>query len=169
MPRMVPRRRSGWVRGAWVGVALWAGLAAARPAAAQAGYTPCLGCAEHTELQVRWHRPFWMELAGEGVAMADHFRLERQAAHLGLCESDPLIRSPLAINGCHQFSLKRAWLIEAPLEVAAFTSPAWGLERRGHPRWAMVLELVPIVYHTLSARATTEAIHTWQRQLFLFH
>ncbi|MGH9394507.1 MAG: hypothetical protein ACRD1E_10090, partial [Terriglobales bacterium] len=93
------------------------------------GYTPCLGCAEHQEMQVRWHRPFLTALAGESVVMFNHFRLERSARQLGLCETDVLIRNPVAINGCHAYSAKRAWLIEAPLELVAFTSPAWGLER----------------------------------------
>lgn len=144
---------------------------AAVPAAAQTsgGYSPCLGCAEHKEIETRWHRPFVIELAGEGALLFDHFRLERDARNMGLCESDILTRSALADNGCHRFSETRAWLIEAPLEVVAFTSPAWALERRGHPRWATVLELVPITYHALSVRKTTEAIHQWQRQQALYH
>lgn len=158
-------RRAGV--GVW-GLGLVAVLVLAPRAQAQAGYAPCLGCAEHAEIRVRWHRPFWAELAGEGFAMFDHFRLEQDAANLGLCESDPLIRSPLAINGCHRFSATRAWLIEAPLELVAFTSPAWGLARHGHPRWAMVLELAPIAYHAFSAIATVDAIHQWQRQLYLY-
>ncbi|HXR97044.1 MAG TPA: hypothetical protein VN709_04290 [Terriglobales bacterium] len=143
----------------------------ARPASAQTapGYVPCLGCIEHHEMQVRWHRPFVLELAGEGAMMFDHYRLEAQARDLGLCESDVLTRNPVATGGCHAFSATRAWLIETPIEVALFTSPAWGLQRRGHPRWAMALELVPFAYHALSVRATTEAIHQYQRQSFLFH
>ncbi len=160
--------------GRWAGVLglLALGLLARgllAPAAAQSlqGYIPCLGCAEHKEIETRWHRPFVMELAGEGAVLFDHFRLEADARQMGLCESDPLIRSSLAINGCHRYSAVRAWLLEAPLEVLAFTSPAWGLERRGHPRWAMALELVPIAYHAFSIRATLEAIHRWQRLEYL--
>lgn len=133
------------------------------------GYAPCLGCAEHNEIRTRWHRPFLLELAGEGALMFNHFRLERDARDLGLCETDILIRTPTALNGCHAYSATRAWLIEAPLEIAAFTSPAWGLARRGHPRWAMALELVPITYHAVSAKETVRAIHLWQRELALYH
>jgi hypothetical protein len=162
---------SRWSWRGWTRAATWL-LAAAMlaPAAAQSlrGYTPCLGCAEHKEIETRWHRPFLAELAGEGALMFDHFRLEAEARNLGLCESDPLIRSATAVNGCHLYSATRAWLIEAPIEILAFTSPAWGLERRGHPRWAMALELVPIVYHALSIRATIESIHQWQRLEYLY-
>lgn len=133
------------------------------------GYEPCLGCAEHNEIRARWHRPLLTELAGETVVMANHFRLENDARKLGMCESDVLIRTPLAVNGCHAYSARRAWLIEAPLELVVVTSPAWGLARRGHPRWAMAVELLPMSYHALSSRATIEAIHEYQRQLFLFH
>jgi len=146
--------------------------AAPPPARAQGGpggYLPCLGCAEHQEIRTRWHRPFLAELAGEGLLLFNHFRLEADARQLGLCESDWLIRSPLAVNGCHAYSARRAWLIEAPLELVLFTSPAWGLQRRGHPRWALALELVPIAYHAFSASQTSAAIHQWQRQQFLFH
>lgn len=136
-------------------------------AQSQGVYQPCLGCAEHHEIQVRWHRPFLTELAGEGFAIFNHYRLESSARALGLCETDILIRNPVAVGGCHAYSAKRAWLIEAPLEVALFTSPAWGLERRGHPRWAMALEFVPVTYHLLSSRATVEAIHKYQRLAFL--
>lgn len=163
--------RSG-VTGAARGLRLAAVLLVAGAAlAAQASgtYIPCLGCAEHQEMQTRWHRPFLIELAGEGLLMANHFRLEGDARALGLCETDILIRSPQAVNGCHAYSAKRAWLIEAPIELALFTSPAWGLQRRGHPRWAMGWELVPIAYHAFSARATNTAIQQWQRELFLFH
>ncbi|HUX67812.1 MAG TPA: hypothetical protein VMV31_10020 [Terriglobales bacterium] len=139
------------------------------PARAQRGYIPCLGCAEHQEIQTRWHRPFLAELAGEGVLLFNHFRLEADARQYGLCESDILIRSALAVNGCHPYSARRAWLIEAPLELALFTSPAWGLQRRGHPRWALALELLPIAYHAFSASQTAAAIHQWQRQQYLFH
>lgn len=138
-------------------------------AVAQGAYTPCLGCAEHAEMRTRWHRPFLLELAGEGALMFNHFRLERDARQLGLCETDILIRTPTAVNGCHAYSATRAWLIEAPLEMAAFASPAWGLQRRGHPRWATVLELVPIAYHAVSAKQTVHAIHVWQRELALYH
>lgn len=150
----------------WVVLLVWA---AGAGAAAQGTYTPCLGCAEHQEIRTRWHRPFLLELAGEGALMFNHFRLERDARQLGLCETDILIRNPTAVNGCHAYSATRAWLIEAPLEIAAFTSPAWGLERRGHPRWAMALELVPITYHAVSAKQTVKSIHVWQRELALFH
>ena len=146
-------------------VVLWGGWSLR--AQAPGGYTPCLGCAEHQEIQTRWHRPFLTELAGEGLVMFNHYRLESSAREMGLCETDILIRDPIAVGGCHAYSAKRAWLIEAPLEVALFTSPAWGLERRGHPRWAMVLEFVPVSYHLLSSRATVEAIHQYQRLAFL--
>ncbi|MGH9415675.1 MAG: hypothetical protein ACRD01_03525 [Terriglobales bacterium] len=132
-------------------------------------YIACLGCAEHQEIRTRWHRPLLTELAGEGFVMFDHFRLERQARDLGLCETDPLIRGPEMFPGCHPFSVRRAWLIEAPLELVAFTSPAWGLARRGHPRWAMALELVPILYHTFTIRATSQAIQQWREEQFLYH
>jgi hypothetical protein len=152
------------------GLALLVALGA-RPTFAQNsnGYVPCLGCVEHHEMQVRWHRPFVLELAGEGAMMFDHYRMEARARDMGLCESDVLTRNPIAVGGCHAFSTKRAWLVETPIEVALFTSPAWGLERRGHPRWAMALELLPFAYHALSVRATTEAIHQFQRQSFLYH
>lgn len=144
----------------------------AAPAAARAqspqGYIPCLGCAEHHEIETRWHRPFLVELAGEGLIMFDHFRLEREARDMGLCETDILIRSSRSVNGCHPYSATRAWLIEAPIEILAFTSPAWGLERDGHPRWAMALEMVPIVYHGLALKSTIHAIHQWQRLKYLY-
>ncbi|MGH9482902.1 MAG: hypothetical protein ACRD1L_12515 [Terriglobales bacterium] len=132
------------------------------------GYIPCLGCAEHTEIQNRWHRPFLIELAGAGLVMANHFRLEGDARALGMCESDVLIRSSSSVAGCHPYSATRAWLIEAPLEIALFTSPAWGLARRGHPRWAMGLELVPMAYHAFSSAATVSAMHQFQREEALF-
>lgn len=147
------------------------GLAAAvtgQVAAQTAGYQACLGCAEHQEMRTRWHRPFVIELAGEGLLMFNHFRLERDAADLGLCETDILIRGGADAGGCHHFSATRAWLIEAPLEVGLFTSPAWGLARRGHPRWAMVWELVPIVYHAWSASETVHTIHQYQRLSYLY-
>lgn len=142
----------------------------ASPAVAQSSpsYTPCLGCAEHREIETRWHRPFLIELAGEGLVMANHFRLEGDARELGLCETDILIRSSSSVNGCHPYSATRVWLIEAPLEIALFTSPAWGLARRGHPRWAMLLVLVPMAYHAFSSAATVSAIHQFQREEFLF-
>lgn len=148
--------------------------AAPTPAAAQAalasnGYTPCLGCAEHSEMQTRWHRPFLVELAGEGALAFDHFRVEGVAQRLGMCEGDPLLRSPVVVNGCHAYSAPRAWLIAAPLELVAFASPAWGLERRGHPRWAMALLLVPIAYHAFSIRSTDAAIRAWQQEQLLYH
>jgi hypothetical protein len=139
----------------------------AAAAAAQGGYVPCLGCAEHQEIETRWHRPFWAQLSSESVLLFNHFRIERQARDLGMCETDVLIRSPQAINGCHPFSAKRAWLIEAPLEVLAFTSPAWGLERRGHPRWAMLLEAVPMTYHLVTIHETANSIHQWNRLTYL--
>ncbi|MGH9476657.1 MAG: hypothetical protein ACRD1C_10020 [Terriglobales bacterium] len=144
-------------------------LAAAAGAQSAAAYIPCLGCAEHHEIETRWHRPFLVELAGAGFIMFDHFRLERDARDLGLCETDVLLRSSRAVNGCHRYSALRAWLIEAPIEIAAFTSPAWGLERRGHPRWAMALESVPMIYHGLALRSTIQAIHQWQRLSYLLH
>ncbi|MGH9394939.1 MAG: hypothetical protein ACRD1E_12265, partial [Terriglobales bacterium] len=131
------------------------------------GYTPCLGCAEHEAMRTRWRRPFLLEMEAAGLTMFTHFQVENEARRMGLCESDVLIRSALAVAGCHSYSARRAWLIEAPLEVVAFTSPAWGLERRGHPRWALALELVPMAYHGLSSRATVEAIHQYQRLEFL--
>ncbi|MGH9414444.1 MAG: hypothetical protein ACRD0Y_12000 [Terriglobales bacterium] len=145
-------------------------LAPPPPAAAQSmqSYIPCLGCAEHHEIQTRWHRPFLIELTGEGLLLFDHFRLERNARDMGLCETDVLIRSSRSVDGCHPYSATRAWLIEAPLEILAFTSPAWGLERDGHPRWAMALELVPIVYHGLAIKSTIHAIHQWQRLKYLY-
>ena len=164
LPRGIRRR----LKLRWVALAPLAVLLCA-PLAAQSGYVACLGCAEHQEIRTRWQRPFILELAGEGLMMFDHFRLENDAAHMGLCETDPLIRSPLAPGGCHAFSAWRAWLIEAPIEVLAFTSPALGLERRGHPRWAMALELVPIAYHAFSARSTIEAIHQYQRLHYLYY
>lgn len=148
---------------------LLAGLPFRAGAQTPGGYVPCLGCAEHNEIRARWHRPLLTELAAETLVMANHFRLENDARKLGMCESDVLIRSPLAVNGCHAYSARRAWLIEAPLELVAVTSPAWGLARRGHPRWAMAVALLPMGYHALSSRATIEAIHQYQRQLFLFH
>lgn len=141
----------------------------AAPLEAQGGYTPCLGCAEHEAMRTRWRKPFLLELEAAGLTMFAHYRVEREARAMGMCESDVLIRSSLAVNGCHRFSATRAWLIETPLEVVAFTSPAWGLERRGHPRWAMLFEAVPIVYHAWSAHATIHAIHQWQRYQFLYY
>lgn len=138
------------------------------PLAAQSGYQACLGCAEHEAMRTRWHRPFLIELETAGLTMFTHFEVEGEAQRMGLCESDVLIRSSLAVGGCHAYSAKRAWLIEAPLEFVAFTSPAWGLERRGHPRWAMLLEAVPMVYHAWSAHQTVHAIHQWQRLQFLY-
>jgi len=170
-------RRSRRARAASCAAALAAALLGAvlAPAAAaqttttsSADYTPCLGCAEHEAMQTRWRRPFLIEMEVAGLVMFTHFRLEAEARSMGLCESDVLIRSPLAAAGCHPYSARRAWLLEAPLEVVAFTSPAWGLERRGHPRWALLFEAVPIVYHAWSAHATIHAIHQWQRQQYLY-
>jgi len=118
-------------------------------------------------MATRWRRPFLTLLAGEGLVMFNHFRLENSAARAGLCETDVLTRSPGAVNDCHRFSMTRAWLIEAPLELALFTSPAWGLERRGHPRWALAFELVPMAYHLESSAQTVRAIHQFQRMEFL--
>lgn len=161
------RAAAGWTLAL---VALVA-LTLAPRAAAQStdGYIACLGCAEHQEMRTRWHRPFLTELAGAGFVMWDHFRLEGQARDLGLCETDPLVRGPAVFPGCHPFSARRAWLIEAPLELVAFTSPAWGLGRRGHPRWAAALELVPILYHTVTIHATSGAIARWREEQFLYH
>ncbi len=132
-------------------------------------YIPCLGCAEHQEIRTRWHRPWLVMLATDGALAADHFRLEVKARNLGMCEPSPLLHSSQAINGCHPFSLTRALLVAAPLEIAAFTSPSWGLARRGHPRWAMALELAPIAWHALSIRATQRAIDNWQKEEILLH
>lgn len=172
-----PRRHTQGAMVAALAAALGAALllAALAPAAAaqtttafNEDYTPCLGCAEHEAMQTRWRRPFLIEMEVAGLTMFTHFRVEEEARRMGLCESDVLIRSSLAVAGCHTYSARRAWLIEAPLEVVAFTSPAWGLERRGHPRWALLFEAVPIVYHAWSAHATIHAIHQWQRQQFLY-
>lgn len=146
--------------------ALW--WAAASRLAAQT-YTPCLGCAEHNELRTRWVKPWLGELSVEAAVAADHYRLESDAEHLGLCENNPLIRVSLAINGCHAFSERRALLVASPLEVLTFVSPAWGLARWGHPRWAMAWQSVPIFGHALAIRRTTEAIHRWERQQALWN
>ena len=132
-------------------------------------YIPCLGCAEHQEIRTRWHRPWLALLATDGILAADHFRLEIQARNLGMCEPNPLLHSSQAVNGCHSFSLTRALLIATPIEILAFTSPSWGLAQRGHPRWAMALELAPITWHMLSIQATRHAINQWKQQQLLLH
>ncbi len=137
--------------------------------AAAQRYRPCLGCAEHVEYARRWHRPFLALLASQIVLAAEHFALEAHARQLGLCEADPLIRNPIATNHCHQFEWKRALLIEAPLEVVAFDSPAWGLARSGHARWGLSWQLVPMIAHAWAIRRTTQAIHYWEREQALLH
>lgn len=132
-------------------------------------YIPCLGCAEHQEIRTRWHRPWLTELVVDGILAADHFRLEAQARNLGMCEPTPLLHSSQAINGCHPFSMTRALLVATPLEVLMITSPSWGLARRGHPRWAMALELLPITWHALSIQGTKHAMHEWQKEQILLH
>ncbi len=132
-------------------------------------YQPCLGCAEHVEYTHRWHRPFLAMLAAEVVLAGENFALEAHARHLGLCEADPLIRNPIAVNHCHYFSWKRALLIEAPIEAAAFVSPAWGLARSGHARWGLSWQLVPMIAHAWAIRRTAEAIHRWNREQSLLH
>lgn len=135
-------------------------------AAAQA-YQPCLGCAEHQELRTRWHRNFALELSVESVLVAEHYAVEAEGRRFGLCESNVLLRSPQEINGCHPFSLTRAMLIAMPIEVLAFTSPAWGLARAGHPHLGLSLELVPMLLHGWAIRHTIEALHRQQREMAL--
>lgn len=143
-------------------------LGMAQPGNAQT-YIPCLGCAEHQEIRTRWHRPWFALLVTDGILAADHFRLEVKARDLGMCEPSPLLHSSQAINGCHSFSLTKALLVATPLEIAAITSPSWGLARRGHPRLGMAMELLPIAWHALSIRATQHAIDDWQKEQLLLH
>jgi len=143
-------------------------LGAAQRSGAQT-YIPCLGCAEHQEIRTRWHRPWFALLATDGILAADHFRLEVKARNLGMCEPSPLLHSSQAINGRHPFSMTRALLVAAPLEILAITSPSWGLARRGHPRLAMAMEVVPITWHALSIRDTQRAIKNWQKEQILLH
>ncbi|HZT72319.1 MAG TPA: hypothetical protein VE996_01555 [Terriglobales bacterium] len=146
--------------------ALALALALAAAAGAQT-YQPCLGCAEHRELTTRWHRPFAIELETESVLIAEHYAAEAKGRRFGLCESNILLRSSTAMNGCHPFSLKRAMLVATPLEILAFTSPAWGLGRAGHTHWALALQAVPMLLHAWAIRHTWEAIHRRQRQIAL--
>ncbi|MGH9536102.1 MAG: hypothetical protein ACRD2E_14730 [Terriglobales bacterium] len=138
-------------------------------ACAQAGYQPCLGCAEHEELRHSWHRPFIVELATESVLIASHFAVEVRARRDGLCESNILLRGPALPGGCHPFSLSRALLVATPLELLVFTSPAWALARAGHPKWALMLEAAPMTLHALAIGNTLAAIHSHQREQALFH
>lgn len=154
--------------GRGAGLALVCGLVLALTMAAAAqGYQPCLGCAEHVELRTRWHRTFAMELEAESVLIAEHLAVEAEGRRYGLCESNVLLRSATAINGCHPFSLKRALLVATPIEILAFTSPAWGLGRAGHPNLALSLQLVPMLLHGWAIRHTLEAVHRRQRQIAL--
>ena len=103
------------------------------------------------------------------MAAAGHYALEQHARRLGLCESNPLLRHPESINGCHAFSPARAAFLAVPLEFALIDSPAWGLEHRGHPQWAQGLLLLPTLWHGWAVRQTTESIHQYQRQQALLH
>lgn len=147
---------------AWLLPALALALSAQR-------YRPCLGCAEHIEYARRWHRPFLALLVSQFVLAGENFALEAHARSLGLCEADPLMRNPIAVNQCHAFSWPRALLIEAPLEALIFDSPAWGLARAGHARWGLSWELVPIIAHAWAIRRTAQAIHRWEREQLLYH
>ncbi len=134
-------------------------------------YRPCLGCAEHVELRQRWHKPLLELLGAQVVLFGENDWLEARASHMGLCENDPLARGSArpGIPGCHAFSLSRALVLELPLEILIFYSPAWGLARSGHPRWGMAWGLVPILAHAWAIRQTTEAIHQWEREQLLLH
>lgn len=144
-------------------------LAAAACAQEPAGYQPCLGCAEHEELQHNWHRPFILELATESVLIASHFAVEARARRDGLCESNIFLRGPAVPGGCHPFSLTRALLVATPLELLVFTSPAWALARAGHPKLGLALEAVPMTLHALAIGHTLAAIHSHQREQALYH
>ncbi|GEM_PF-2401059 len=160
------RRPTRWPRGLLVAL-LFGLIVGSCPAAAQ---TPqaCLGCIEHAELRPR-HRSIWILLAAQVMAAAGHYALEEHARRLGLCERNPLLRQPQSLNGCHPFAPARAAFLAVPLEFALVDSPAWGLEHRGHPRWAQGLLLLPTLWHGWAVRQTTEAIHQYQRQQALLH
>ena len=166
VPRLHARCRGHLRRTVLVALAGWLLVSTAQ---AQAGYRPCLGCAEHEEIRHNWHRPFLVELATESVLIASHFAVEADARGQGLCESNILLRGPALPDGCHPFSLTRALLIATPLEILVFTSPAWALARAGHPHLGLMLEAVPMTLHALAIGDTLAAIHSHQREQALYH
>jgi hypothetical protein len=128
------------------------------------GYLACLGCPEHEALKNRWQRPWKYTVLAHAAIAASSIALEAHGRSLGLCERDPLMRSPQSFNGCHPFSWKRTLTLAVPIEALAFTSPSWGVSRWGHPRLGLAIEFIPIAMHLRAVIRTTHSINELNQQ-----